>query len=94
MVNREGLGKVRHLATDDLWIQQRVRRGDLGVSKWLGKENPSDLGTKPLDADTINKHLTMMGFEATRGRAAAAPQMKSEAGLSCTSNFSEAGRGS
>ena len=33
IVPREGLGKVRHLATADLWIQQRARRGDLGVSE-------------------------------------------------------------
>ena len=80
MVTREGLGKVRHLATADLWIQQRVRRGDLSVSKWPGKENPADLGTKPLDAETIGQHLARLGFEPASGRAAVAPQLKSEAG--------------
>lgn len=80
MVAREGLGKVRHLATADLWIQQRVRRGDLIVSKWPGKENPADLGTKPLDAETIRQHLSRLGFEPASGRATVAPQLKSEAG--------------
>ena len=27
VVGREGVGKVRHLATADLWVQQHVRRG-------------------------------------------------------------------
>ena len=27
IVRRLGLGRVRHLATADLWIQQRLRRG-------------------------------------------------------------------
>jgi hypothetical protein len=33
MVRREGLGRVRHLAVGDLWIQQRVRSGEIHVSK-------------------------------------------------------------
>ena len=31
MVRRLGLGKVRHLATADLWIQQRVRKGEISI---------------------------------------------------------------
>ena len=34
MVRRLGLGKVRHLAVADLWVQQRVRSGDLSVAKY------------------------------------------------------------
>ena len=80
MVQREGLGKVRHLAVADLWIQQRVRRGDLSVSKWRGLENPSDMGTKVIDAANIHMHVGKLNFVFESGRAAAVPQMKSEAG--------------
>ena len=80
MVQREGLGKVRHLACSDLWIQQRIRRGDLQVGKWPGPQNPSDLGTKGLDAESIGRHLGAMGFSAIAGRASAAPDLKSGAG--------------
>ena len=30
---RQGLGKVRHLAVQDLWVQQRVRAGDFELYK-------------------------------------------------------------
>ena len=80
MVQREGLGKVRHLACSDLWIQQRIRRGDLRVGKWPGPQNPSDLGTKGLDSNSIERHLSAMGFVAVAGRALAALGLKSGAG--------------
>ena len=43
---RQGSGRVRHLATADLWVQQRVRSRDLKLYKLPGKENPTDLMTK------------------------------------------------
>ena len=46
MVRRLGLGKVRHLATADLWVQQKVRDGSIAVSKVPGLENGADLMTK------------------------------------------------
>ena len=33
ITEREGLGKVRHLATADLWVQQRLRRNEFRISK-------------------------------------------------------------
>ena len=46
MVHRLGLGKVRHLAMGDLWIQHHVRLVKIRVSKKSGLENPSDAQTK------------------------------------------------
>ena len=80
IVGREGLGKVRHLATADLWVQQRVRRGQLTVEKWPGVENPADLGTKGLGRDAVDGHLRTLGLVDAHGRAAAAPELKSGAG--------------
>ena len=79
-VGREGLGKVRHLATAGLWIQQRVRRGELSVAKWPGEKNPADLCTKGLSPEATSRHLAAMGFVAVEGRAAAAPALKAGAG--------------
>ena len=39
MVRRMGLGRVRHLATADLWVQQRVRDGSFVVAKYPGCDN-------------------------------------------------------
>ena len=43
---RQGLGKVRHLDVQDLWVQQRVRSGDFDLYKIPGERNPGDLFTK------------------------------------------------
>ena len=43
---RQGLGKLRHLDTHTLWIQQAVRTGRVDLRKVLGEENPADLLTK------------------------------------------------
>ena len=66
MVHRLGLGKVRHLAVGDWWIQERVRAGDLKVSKWPGTENPSDQQTKNLSAADIQRHTEASGWYVPR----------------------------
>ena len=75
MVRREGLGRVRHLAVADLWIQQRVRSGEIQVSKVLGTENPSDMMTKGLDNVSITKFMQELGMVLAKGRHELAPQL-------------------
>ena len=76
MVARLGLGRVRHLAVADLWVQGKAKSGELSFSKVDGKENPSDALTKNLDLETLEKHLRHMGTSRLEGRAAIAPQNK------------------
>ena len=51
MCSRQGLGKVRHLDAQSMWIQQRVRRGDVDLCKVRGDDNLADIFTKPLPRD-------------------------------------------
>ena len=62
IVRRTGLGKVRHLAVADLWVQDKVRQGRLSVSKLHGADNGADLMTKPLDRHRIEKLLDILGI--------------------------------
>ena len=62
MVHRLGLGRVRHLAVGDLWVQERVRTGDIRVSKWPGSHNPADQQTKYLPAPDIARHCDLSGW--------------------------------
>ena len=71
--SRQGLGKVRHLNVQYLWIQDRLKRGDVGIKKVLGTENPSDIFTKNLDAVAMRKCFVKLGFEASTDRAITAP---------------------
>ena len=75
MVRREGLGRVRHLAVADLWVQQKSQEKAIKYSKIDGKQNPSDMLTKGLGAADIQRYLTMLGLVAQDGRAASAPSI-------------------
>ena len=60
IANRQGLGRIRHVAVADLWVQQRLKNGDFSVAKVPGLENLSDLMTKALDSTRIDKLLDLM----------------------------------
>ena len=73
MARRQGLGRVRHLATSDLWIQQRLRAGDFSVQKHPGVTNSADLVTKVKPRSDILKFLGLMGFMVGQGRPLISP---------------------
>ena len=50
---RRGLGKIRHLHTCDLWVQEQVKSERILREKILGSENPADLFTKYLDQSVM-----------------------------------------
>ena len=68
IVKRQGLGRVRHLAVGDLWIKQKAKEGDVKYIKLPGKENTSDIMTKAVEAETLNKHMGSLGLEFREGR--------------------------
>ena len=73
---RRGLGKVRHLAVSDLWVQDRIRKKDFQIQKIAGVDNPADLMTKILDRPLMQKHMTKLGLVAESGRASSAPTIE------------------
>lgn len=70
---RRGLGKLQHLATADLWVQDRLRSGDFTLTKPLGPDIPSDILTTHADRNTLEKHLAALGIRCEEGRAETAP---------------------
>ena len=70
---RRGLGKVRHLAVADLWVQDKVKAGDFVLEKVAGSDNPADMLTKHVDAPTRTKHLKSLGLRLETGRSSLAP---------------------
>ena len=79
VAQRSGLGKIRHLDTGTLWLQQAVRDKQIGLTKVKGTENPADLMTKFTDYATLEKLCAIMGLETRGGRAAAAPKVAENA---------------
>ena len=74
MANRRGLGIVRHIAVNQLWIQDRIARGDLAIEKVNGKDNMSDILTKHVGAEDIRVHLHKTGQTIAQGRHSIAPE--------------------
>ena len=70
---RTGIGKVRHLAVGQLWVQEQVRTGAFALVKRPGSENPADLLTKAVSADLINRHIATAGLRWEPGRPSSAP---------------------
>ena len=72
---RLGLGKVRHLAVGQLWVQQRLRAGDFKLFKFPGSCNQGDLLTKHVTKEEIERHTGSCHLAAQEGRAATATGM-------------------
>ena len=75
VINRKGLGRLRHINVQYLWLQDRAKQGDLKVSKVDGYNNPADLMTKHLSSSDMLRHTKALGLEFINGRAELAPQL-------------------
>ena len=75
IARRRGVGRIRHLDTTDLWIQEKVKSGEINLIKILGTENPADLFTKYLPRPEMLKHMSKLSVEQAEGRALAAPKL-------------------
>ena len=56
-VSRRGLGKMRHIQTRYLWLQERVGCGHLVIKAVPGTKNPADVLTKSVSGKLMWKHL-------------------------------------
>ena len=75
--SRQGLGKLRHIDTHTLWIQQAVRTGRVEIKKVLGSESPADLLTKHnLSRDKLDQLVKLYGCRYESGRADTAPKLR------------------
>ena len=68
--SQRALGRLRHVQTRYLWVQQRVQQGDLRLKKEPGYTNVTDAPTKK----RMTNLLTMMGYAFREGRTALAPE--------------------
>ena len=73
--SRRGVGKVRHLDTRELWIQERVARGDLTLKKVSGAENVADILTKHVTRSVLDKHMHKIGVVRRAGRNTLCPSI-------------------
>ena len=75
--SRQGLGKLRHLDTHTLWIQQAVRTKRVDLRKVDGERNPADILTKhSISRQRLESLITLYGCRYLDGRAESAPLVK------------------
>ena len=63
IIHRQGLGKMRHLDTSYLWIQEKAMNEELQYQKIAGNKNAADLFTKVLAWDRMKQHMEGMQTE-------------------------------
>ncbi len=54
---RRGLGKVRHIDVSQLWLQDRVNKGDITIEKVSTQVNVADALTKFVDSCILSSHM-------------------------------------
>ena len=83
--SRRGLGKLRHLDTHTLWIQQAVRSKDVDLRKVPGEANPADIFTKhSLTREKLMELTKLFASEYRGGRAESAAKTRTTAGNKAT----------
>ena len=80
VAQRRGLGKLKHLHTCYLWLQERVARGEVTVVKVGTKGNWADVFTEWVDRGRMDGMTDMMGERAEEGRNEATPKVPKNSG--------------
>ena len=73
IASRRGLGKVRHIEVCQLWLQEKVRSGEVKAVKVGTDENVADSLTKYVGSEILKKHMRETGQIAREGRHRLAP---------------------
>ena len=73
IARRRGLGKLRHVEVQALWVQDRMRKKDFSVHKVKGVSNPADIFTKHLCRDKRSGPLGQLGGYFEDGRPSIVP---------------------
>ena len=62
LTNRQGLGRARHIETNELWAQQKLEDKVFVLKKVMGEHNHADILTKPKDHLALKRHMEAIGF--------------------------------
>ena len=73
IAQRKGLGRVRHIDTQTLWVHEAVRNKRITLTKVDGPQHPADLMTKALGKEAMEHMMAKMGLVKAQGRSKVAP---------------------
>ena len=75
IATRRGLGKVRHIAVNELWLQEQVATKRVWINKLKNKFNVADLLTKHLSKYEVDQIIDFLQHEFAEGRNSSAPEL-------------------
>ena len=68
IASRKGAGKIRHVETQEMWVQEKVAKKDVFLRKIWGTENISDGLTKNVERPKLDKYLAGSNQRFVSGR--------------------------
>lgn len=77
IIQRQGIGKVRHLDVGVLWLQEQQFKFSVEILTIKGTSNPADLMTKHLSGNVISKYMLLFSQYFYSGRAGTAARLYS-----------------
>ena len=75
MTARKGAGRVRHIEVKELWVQDRVAKGELKIVKVKGEEQVADGLTKHVDKQNMEQYVKACGIAKRSGRHELSPML-------------------
>ena len=75
IASRRGLGRIRHIDVDELWVQDKVAQGVIKPQKVKGPENLADTLTKHVTQSELEYHITHMNMRIVEGRHELMPRI-------------------
>ena len=87
MLERTGVGRVRHLDVGTLWLREQQLRRVLKVVKVLGTANPADLMTMHAPKELVDKYTAFFGLRVRRRLGSDNCSFALVRGIGCTGTF-------
>ena len=77
IAQRADIGKVRHLRTQGLWVQEVGILGRIAYRKVLAEKKPADVLTEHMAAELASRHLKTLSMKLSSARTESAPTLDS-----------------
>jgi hypothetical protein len=78
VASRRGLGKTKNVEINLLWLQEKVRNGDISLKKVSTGEKLADALTKPVDGASLARHVGRVGLRIKEWRHELMPEVAEE----------------
>ena len=76
IASRKGVGRVRHVEVHQLWVQEKVSRGEIVINKVEAEDHIAEILTKLVDREKIDQAIKNAGLKRREWRHNSTPQLE------------------